>query len=44
VEYREAAFQTVPPDIVHAEVEQHAAVLASREGDADVVEVIEDRF
>ena len=44
VEYPDAAFQMVPPYVVDAQVEQHAAVLAAREGDVDVVEEIEYGF
>ena len=44
VEYADPAAQSVTPDVVDAEVEQHAAVLAAGEGDVDVVEKVEDRF
>lgn len=44
VEYPDAAFQMVSPYVVDAQVEQHAAVLAAREGDIDVVEELEDGF
>ena len=44
VENAYLAFQTVAPDVVDAEVEQHAAVLAARKGDVYVVEQIEDGF
>ena len=44
VKYADAAFQPVPPDVVDAEIEQHAAVLASGEGDVDVVEGLENGF
>ena len=42
--HADAAFQPIPPDVVDAEIEQHAAVLASGEGDVDVVEGLENGF
>ena len=42
VEDAELAFGAVAADVVHAEVQQHAAVLASGEGYAHVVELPED--
>ena len=42
VEDPDPAVQPVPPDIVNAEVQQHAAVLAAGEGDVNVVEALEE--
>ena len=44
VEHPDSPPQSVPPDVVDAEVEQHAAVLAAGKGDVDVVEEVEDSF
>lgn len=34
----------MPADIIHAKIQQYAAVLASRKGDIDIIEIIENDF
>ena len=44
MEHSDSALQSVLPDVVDAEVEQHTAVLAAGKGDVDIVEKVENRF